>query len=196
MNAKVSDVGWLWAGASGVATMIGAAAALRLFPGAAFAANPTGQLGWNLVGVALGVGIPFALAQWLLLQLRIGIQGPLRALLLVCWIPASASGIAVMILPLYWWHATVLMFNPWMVVVPTLPGILLLGVMQWLILYALLRVRFKWATLTITGALVGVLLGLLASVFTPLPLEPTWALVTGFSIGAFQSSALQELTAA
>lgn len=182
---------WLWIGGTGIGALAGARLALALFPSAAFARNPTGQFGWNLVGFALAVGIPLATAQWLVLRHVLRYREAASSSFLVLWIPATSVGIALMILPLWWWEAQAFFFLPWLVAFPMLPGMVFLGLAQWFLLYRIISGRFTWALLTILGAGIGSILGLVAAFFLqPIPLELTWACVTGAGIGVLQGIGL------
>jgi hypothetical protein len=182
---------WLWIGGSAIGALVGAWLALTLFPSAAFARNPTGQFGWNLVGFALSIGIPLAISQWLALRCILRYREAAHSLFLVLWIPATSIGIALMILPLWWWNAEQFALMPWLVAFPMLPGMISLGLAQWLLLYRLISGRFIWALLTIMGAAIGSILGLVAAFFLqPISLELTWAFMTGAGIGVLQSIGL------
>ena len=74
-----------------------------------------------------------------------------------------------------------------------LPGMIFLGLGQWLVLYRVITARIIWVLRTIAGAAIGAVLGLVVAFgfsFLSLPLEATWAFVLGASIGALQRSAL------
>jgi hypothetical protein len=180
----------IWTIGSALGTLIGAVLALILFPSAAFARNPTGQFGWNLVGFALAIGIPMGLSQWWVLRHILKSRSAKKGLFLHLWIPVTSVGIAVMILPLWWYDAEAFLFMPWLVAYPMFPGMILLGVTQWFLLYQLISARFTWALLTIMGAAIGSILGLVIAFFLPLPLELTWSFVTGGSIGLLQAIGL------
>lgn len=182
---------WLWTGASALGTSIGAMLALILFPSAAFASNPTGQFSWNLVGFALAIGVPLGVSQWLVLRQLLKYRLANDSLSLHLWIPATSVGIAVMVMPLWWWDAEVFIFAPWVVAYVMFPGMILLGIAQWLILYRLISVRFTWVLRTIAGAAIGSILGLVVAFFlTPIPLEITWSFLAGAGIGRLQAMGL------
>jgi hypothetical protein len=186
-----SRVLWLWIGGSGIGALVGAVFVLTLYPSAAFGRNPTGQFGWHLVGFALVIGIPFAISQWLILRYVLRYRKGVNIPFLVLWIPVTSIGITFMILPLWWWDAEVFFFAPWYVVVPTLPGMIFLGLGQWFVLYRAITARFIWVLFTIMGAVTGAVLGLVAAfILSPLPLEVTWAFVVGASIGVLQRPVL------
>lgn len=189
-EAITSGAPWLWIFGSGIGAMVGAILALILLPSAGFAVNPTGQFGWNLVGFAFVIGISFAISQWLILtyvpQYRKAVKTPFLGML----IPVSSIGITLMILPLWWWDATAFMNAPWYVVIPMLPGMIFLGLGQWLVIYGVNVARAIWALFTIIGAMTGAVIGLVMAFFLPIPLEATWAFVTAAGIGAFQGFVL------
>lgn len=182
---------WLWTGASALATSSGAVLALVLFPSAAFGRNPTGQFSWNLVGCALAIGVPLGVSQWLVLRHVLKYRLANNSLFLHLWIPSTSVGIAVMIMPLWWWDAEVFIFAPWTVAYAMFPGMILMGVAQWFILFRLISIRFTWALRTITGAAIGSILGLVVAFFLmPIPLEVTWSFVAGAGIGRLQAIGL------
>ena len=193
MKVSLKRIGWWWVGVNGIGMLIGAEIAMRNFPGAAFAANPTGKFGWHLVGFAFSIAIPSALAQWALLQVTFGSQQLARTSVLLLWIPISSVGLAAMIFPLWWWDATVFVFAPWAVVLPVLPGGILLGLGQWFVLRRIARVDFIWPILTVIGVAAGALVGLIIGFWFPLPLEITWAFIAGASIGVFQCGAMSDI---
>jgi len=178
----------LWVSASAIGALLGALLALVLFPSAAFACHPTGQFGWNLIGFALSVGVPLAISQWLALHSILKYREAARSKLLILWIPVTSIGIAFMILPLWWTPAEIFFFAPWLAAIKMLPGMIFLGLTQWLLLYWLISASFVWVLLTIMGAAIGSTLGLFVALFLfPFALEPTWAFVTGGGIGVLQA---------
>jgi hypothetical protein len=112
----------LWIGASATGALAGAGLALIVFPSGAFARNPAGQFGWNLVGFALSIGIPLAIFQWLALRYILRFREVAHSLFLVLWIPVTSIGTALMILPLWSWSASEFVRMPWLVAFPMLPG--------------------------------------------------------------------------
>jgi len=162
--------------------------ALILFPSAAFARSPPGQYGWSLAGFAFSVAIPLAVAQWLALRHALRGRKAAHSVLVFLWIPVTSIGIALMILPLWGWNAEEFAVLPWLVAFPMLPGMICLGLGQWLLLYRLISARSIWALLTIMGAAIGAILGLVAAfLLQPIRLELTWAFITGAGIGALQA---------
>lgn len=123
-------VRWIWISSSGIGVLAGASLALFLFPEAAFAVNPTGHFGWHLVGFALSISIPFGLSQWIALRYLLRNRTVSVISSLDLWLPVTAIGIALMILPLWWWDAVVFLYAPWVVVMPMLPGICVLALSQ------------------------------------------------------------------
>lgn len=72
-----------------------------------------------------------------------------------------------------------------------LPGMMLLAVGQWFVLYRVIHASYIWTLLTIAGASIGAIVGLMAAVtLFPLALELAWAFVQGISIAVFQGIAL------
>jgi hypothetical protein len=182
---------WLWTLASAAGTGVGAYLAMRYFPEAGFAKHPTGQYGPYLYGFAVSVALPLALAQFVLLASFLGSYTPGRLVLLLLWIPATAVGVMAMILPLWSWDAFVFAIMPLAVAVVMLPGAVLMGLAQNVILYALFGTRIYWAALTVVGAVIGSVAGLvLAFMLQPMPLEVVWGIVTGAGIGATQGHLL------
>jgi hypothetical protein len=187
----VSRTRWLWVFGSGIGTLVGAGLALSMFPGAAFGRNPIGQFGWNLVGFSLAIGIPIALSQWLILRYVLRYRETANTSFLILWIPVTSIGLVSMILPLWWWSAAEFLFFPPIVVVPMFPGMIILGLGQWLILRQLIAATFTWVVRTIIGAAIGALFGfLVVRLAFPIPLEAMWAFVIMVSIAALQWTAL------
>jgi hypothetical protein len=180
----------LWVGASAVGALAGAQLALLLFPDAAFGRNPVGQFSWHLIGFALCMGFPVAGLQWLALRHLLRKCEPSRRSSLILWIPATSIGIALTILPLWWWDAVVFAFLPVVVLVPMLPGMICLGLIQRLLLEGLILTRYSWTIATIVGGTIGSIVGLIAGFALPIPLELTWAFATGAGIGVLQGSVL------
>jgi len=106
---------------------------LTFFPGAAFGASPTGQFGWHLVGFASLIGAALGLSQWVVLRHLLKPANATDRLLLHLWIPATSLGIVAMLMPLWWLDAEVFILLPWMSAGPMIPGIVLLGILQQLV---------------------------------------------------------------
>lgn len=185
-----SNIKSLWTCVSGLGALIGTSIGMRVFPGAAFAANPTGEFGWHLVGFALSVGIFFAILQWIILRLSIESQGTTKESWTDLWLPVSTLGIAATMLPLWWIPADVLLVQPFIVVISMLPGGFALGLGQRFILSRFTKVKFGWLVPTSLGVALGGFVGLIIAVWTPFPVEHTWALLFGVSVGTFQSRSL------
>jgi hypothetical protein len=181
--------------------MAGTGAAVAFFPGAAFMQNPTGDFGWHLVGFAILVGVFFALGQWSILSLFSARYLDTNALLPGLWIPASTAAIMAMLLPLWWEQGGFFFWAPWLLVEKMLPGILVLAILQWLILWRMTAIGPRWIALTVLGASLGAILGLFwPIVLLPIPISPELiefipfeipsAFVFGATIGLLQSGAL------
>jgi hypothetical protein len=196
MNANdKSRAGGLWIAASALGALAGAAVALGLFPGAGFARNPTGQFSYQLLWFALTVGLFFAAAQSGVLVHVIRENPGQKPILFLLWVVASTIGIVTMLLPMWWVDADALIFLPYFAFWPMLPGIGLLAVLQWLVLRSALSAGLMWIVLTIVGATIGAVVGLLAALLLAwvIPLEITWAAVTGASIGLLQRAELTRM---
>ena len=190
--------------------MAGAGAAVVFFPGAAFGQNPTGDFGWHLVGFAVLVGVFFALGQWSILRRFSDRYLEINPLLLGLWIPASTVAIMAMLLPLWWVTGGFFFWAPWLMVERMFPGILVLAILQWLLLWRMTAIGPKWIVLTILGSSLGAILGLfwpiillpISMTFSPeldaafiefiefIPLEVPSAFVFGATIGLLQSGEL------
>jgi len=184
---------WLWPGFSAVFIGIGAGIAMRYFPGAGFGKHPTGIYDAELVGFAACVSVPMAVAQFGLLAFIIRDLLSARSFWLWLWVPLTSASLMAMILPLWSWDAQVFMLMPWMVLLPMLPGALLLGFVQWFAAYWLIGMRIYWIMLTIVGVIIGSVAGLIiAFMLQPLPMEVTWAVLTGAGIATPQGWLLKE----
>jgi len=191
----------LWTCGSALGTLIGAIGALAFFPSAAFGANPTGQFGWHLVGFASLIGASLGLAQWAILLHLLKPTHATNRLILHLWIPATAMGIVAMLMPLWWQDAAVLVFLPLMGAAIMIPGCVLLGIAQQLILRRLIAARLVWVQPTLIGVVIGSTLGLIAvigaaffvhetGIEIPFSIDLAWSLVTGTFLGLFQARAL------
>ncbi len=199
---RASLTRWLWMGGSGVAAWVGADWAPTLFPGVELfvsdAAGSTvrsrvGQFSWHLVGLALAVGLPLAVFQCLILLYVPRYREALNTLVLALWIPVTSIGIAVMILPIRWVDAMGSFMAPWLIVMPMLPGMIFLGLGQWIILYQVIAAQGTWILRTITGVIIGSLVGFVAGLFMlelEWAFESMWAFMIGAGIGVLQGNAL------
>jgi hypothetical protein len=200
-----SQLRWQWPLASGFGLMAGAGAAVVFFPGAAFGQNPTGDFGWHLVGFAILVGVFFALGQWSILRRLSDRYLETNPFILGLWIPASTVAIMAMLLPLWWVTGGFLFWAPWLLVERMLPGILVLAILQWLILWRMTAIGPKWIVVTILGSSLGAILGLFwpiillpisispeldAAFIEYIPFEVPSAFVFGATIGLLQSGEL------
>ena len=201
VGSAPSGVRLLWIGASALGSLIGAVAALTFFPSAAFGANPTGQFGWHLVGFASLIGAALGLSQWVVLRHLLKPANATDRLLLHLWIPATSLGIVAMLMPLWWRDAEVFILLPWMSAGPMIPGIVLLGILQQLILRRLISIRLHWIPPTLIGVTIGSTLGLIAVIGVALftienriaiqfSIDLAWSSVTGIFLGLFQARAL------
>lgn len=198
-NVQISP-GLFWILASGTGGAVGAWLAWIAFPSARFATNVMGHFGWALVGFASTVGLVFGIFQAAALSLLgpAGDQWQARTrVMALLWVPATAAGIFVMIFPLWWTYAEDLMLAPGYLVAVMLPGIVLMALLQWGIIYFYLPV-IGWRWRTIVGAAVGVSIGLLTAMmigaFLPLPMEVIWAGAFGLILGAMQHKAAREMS--
>lgn len=192
--------GLFWILASGTGGAFGAWLAWITFPSARFATNVMGHFSWALVGFASTVGIVFGIAQAAAISLLKPAADEWRArtaIMPLLWIPATAAGVFAMIFPLWWTYAEDLLLAPGYLVAVMLPGIILLSLLQWGILYFYLPV-VGWRWRTIVGAAVGVSIGLLVAMmlgaFLPLPMEVIWAGAFGLILGAIQNKPAREMS--
>lgn len=185
MKVGTTKIAWLWIGSSAIGYLVGGILASSLFPfppyDHAAPEGPRNQYNLQEVGYALAVGLAFAVSQWLVLRYILAVYcvpGSKRTLL---WIPASTVGIATTVffapggMPMFFLIAAIL---------PTLPGMVVLGLSQWLILRWLIRARFIWIFLTIIGGAVGAYVAVLAGVMAGAAAS---SLVFGGCIGIFQA---------
>ena len=183
-------VRWIWAAGSAIGLVAGAYIAVSVFPEAGFAMNPTGQFGWNLVGFAAIVAAALALVQWLMLWSFLPGRGVVR----LFWLPATVAGVMAMVLPLWWYDASLFMLMPWVVLLATLPGTALLAGLQGLLVWAATGAGFRWFIFTVLGGVIGGVGGLIgALLLQPAPVELSWALLLGLATGYFQGVVLDEL---
>jgi hypothetical protein len=187
-----------WALTSGLSAGLGAHVAVRFFPQAGFAQNPTGQYSIALFAFAGLVGLALGSAQYIVLRkFFLYHSRPVDAWLL-WWVPATAIGVLALIVPLYTVDATALLAAPWLPALIMLPGAGILGVGQWLILHRHEFREVRWIVRTVIGTLLGASLGLIAafasigfaSFSVPGMIEPVWAGFVGLGLGLFQGDQL------
>jgi len=185
----------VWALTSGSSTGLGAYVAVRFFPEAGFAQKPTGEYSFALFVLACLIGLALGSAQYVVLRkLFLNYSRSVDAWLLF-WIPATAIGVLVLIVPLYYFDAKDLLRAPWLPALIMLPGAGILGIGQWLILRHYENVGVAWIARTAIGILLGACIGLIAaflcSVFSsPGLMEPVWAGFVGLGLGLFQGNHL------
>jgi hypothetical protein len=187
----------LWVGISGLGALIGATIAVASFPGAAFAENPTGQFDWHLVGFALSIGISFALAQWLLLSNLVADKRVMNTFLSGLWLIASTAGIVAILFPLWWMPWGQIILAPYWTVAVMIPGSLVLGFGQRMVLGQVGKASNRYVWLTCFGVATGGYLGLIGAFLLMflsdalLPINHMWALLFGLIVGAFQCRPLE-----
>jgi len=187
---KRSRIVALWVSASAFGALAGAQLGHVLVPGGAFGWSASGQ---SYAAFASSVAFALAISQWLALRHIVRQRDAAHSVFLLLWIPATAIGIALMILPFWGAPFEDFIFNTWLVVAVMVPGMIFLGITQWLLLRRLIPARYVWALLTIVGAAVGSIVGLrlgfiiYASLPGHIPLELPWALLAGAGIGIFQA---------
>ncbi len=180
----------LWVFLGSIALAFGASLAIDAVPEGRFGVSPTGQFRWYLVRFALFVAVPFAIAQWVGLLLSLPSRGLERILISVLWLPATCVGVLAMLLPMWWWSASMFADMPIGVAVPVLPGAVVLGGCQALVMQMLAGSGRYWLMSTLLGAAFGTVLGLAVAVNFEGALEVAWALITGLGITSFQAPAL------
>lgn len=178
----------LWTTMAAVGCALGAAWALILIPGAAFGRSPMGPYGPDRVGFSLMPGLGFGVAQVLALRVLFGERIARDHVLPVAWTAVSLFAMAAMVLPLWLWTAGDLVALPLPAFVPMAPGLLLLGIGQWLLLRKVLPISAFWAVWTFVGGAFGVPAGLAAAVvWHPISVDFAWALIVGGCIALPQS---------
>lgn len=187
-------LGMIWIAASGLGPMVGAIVARIVFPDAAFGGNalPAQQLGF-----AIFIAIFFGVAQWFVLKKIVRYPRDLSTHPLDFWAPATAIGVVVMLVPMWLFHPLVYIMSaleaPWRIVYPMIPGTLLLAILQWFLLRVVATAGIMWTVRTVLGVFFGSIAGLYLGLQYWMPVEVMWALVTGASIGLFQSGFLVSL---
>ena len=193
-----ANIKGLWVGISGLGALIGATIAVASFPGAAFAENPTGEFGWHLVGFALSIGVSFAVAQWLLLSNLLADKRAMNTFLSALWLITSTAGIVAILLPLWWMPWGQVILAPHWTVSVMIPGSILLGFGQRMVLGQVGKASNQYVWLTCFGVAVGGYLGLIGAFLLMfvsnaiLPINHMWALLFGLIVGAFQCRPLEK----
>lgn len=179
-----------WAILGSAALAFGASLAIDAVPEARFGVSPTGRFYWYLVTFSLFPSVALAVAQWAGLLLMLPRKNLRTALISVLWLPATCAGVLAMLLPIWQWSASFLGDMPIGVAVPILPGAVVLGGAQALILQMLTGTSRYWLISTLLGAAFGSVIGLAIAVNFEGAIEVTWAAITGLGIAAFQGPAL------
>jgi len=181
-------IAWLWIGSSAVGLLIGEVLAFNLFPPPPFDPSAmqgiTNQHDWIEAGRAFGVSIPFAISQWLVLRHVLAIYGVPHKRLSILWIPVTSVALAS---SLFFVPTGAAMFFLLPAIKPMLPGMLVLGLVQWMVLYRLINARVTWAIITFAGGSVAVFMGPIAGAVAG---SAAQALVFGGSIGCLQAFVL------
>ncbi len=181
----------LWGCLGSIALAFGATLAIDAVPEARFGVSPTGQFRWYLVTFSLFLAVPFSIAQWVGLLLALPSRNPQKLLISVLWLPATCVGVLAMLLPMWSWSASSFSDMPIGVAVPILPGAIVLGASQALVLQLLVGRGRYWLISTLLGAVFGSVFGLMIASILGGALEVTWALITGLGIALFQFPALR-----
>ena len=189
-----------WAIVSGLSTGLGAFIAVLLFPAAGFAQTQTGEYSIALFGFACLIGLFLGIAQYVMLRSLFLKQSRPVDIWLCFWIPATAVGVIVLIVPLYFFNAVDMLRAPWLPALIMIPGAVVLGMGQWLILRHYKIAGATWMIRTAVGTLFGASIGLITafafisfSAFSPGGLiEPVWACYVGLGLGLFQGSYLSK----
>ena len=180
-----------WTFASFLGALIGATAALALFPSAGFDRDPTSEFNSVLLWFDFTVGFCFAVAQGLVL---VNVTKPKAKLVLfVLWVAASTAGVVLMLIPLWVIDAMWFAFAPYAAFWPLLPGMIALALLQWLILYACFSASPWWIARTVFGGAIGAVLGLV--VYYLSGTEIIWVAMTGGSIGFLQAGEFEIIVA-
>ena len=185
-----ATIGLAWILTTSVGGGAGAFLACRFFPSAAFEVNPVGNYGWHLVGFAAAVGLGFAVPPLFVLASMPRLRTLRGTCAMVGWIPATAAGVMIMLLPLWDVLGSYLLFPPllWLMAGP---GTVVLALGQWALLGIALGERTEWLWRTVLGALAGMTVGLwVAGIMAPSFLEPVWAAITGLGMAALQAPEL------
>jgi len=202
-HQKVSDKGsscfWGWGLATGLGTALGAYVAVLLVPEAGFAQITAGEYGIHLLEFALVIGVTLGVTQYLMLyRLMLSTSHTVNQWLFL-WIPFTAIGVVVMIGPLWTFAAFRLMTEPWLAAFIMLPGMVLIGTGQWLILKQHELAGPNWIGRTIVGAFIGAFIGAISvSIVEVLgatflgSAELIWAGCTGAGIGLLQGDCLSK----
>ena len=181
-----SRIRWAWVVGSSVGSLVGASLALWMFRYVDVFYSI-----WFLFRFAIIIGIAIALSQWLMLHYVSRHIKKANTLILFLWIPVTSIGIAFLILPMGLaltptdYSELAALFTA----IYMLPGILFLGLSQWVILRQIMTARFTWAVNTIIGTATGLIVGYgLAQLTNELvPIEAMWPIVASVIIAVFQS---------
>lgn len=180
-----SRIRWVWVVGSGVGSLVGAGLALWMFRYVYVFYSI-----WFTFRFAITIGIPIALSQWLILHYVSRYIEKTHTSILFLWIPVTSIGIAFLILPMAFaltpsdYPSLSAIFT----VVYMLPGMLFMGLSQWLILRLTMAVKFAWAVNTTIGTVTGLIIGYGVGQLTIelIPIEAMWPIVASVIIAVFQ----------
>ena len=194
----------IWAFASGLSAGLGAFIAVLTFPEAGFGQNHIGVYNAALFAFACLIGLALGSTQYLVLRKIFLYYSRSVDAWLLSWIPATAIGIVILIIPLSYFDANALLREPLLPALIMLPGASVLGIGQWFILrqYGISGDQYRitgvaWIIRTAIGVLLGASLGLIAAFFifgfaymASGLIEPVWASFVGLGLGLFQGDFL------
>lgn len=180
---------WIWVAGSGVGSLLGAILALWIYRYVDIYYS-----WWFLFRFAITIGIPIALSQWLILHYASRQIKKANTLLLFLWIPVTSIGISFLILPMGF-ALTPTDYSELAAlatVIYMFPGILFLGLSQWLIMRKIMSSKYTWAVYTIIGAVIGLAVGYVVGQLSNelIPIEATWPVVAAAIIAFSQSTCL------
>jgi len=180
-----SRIRWVWVVGSGIGSLVGASLALWIYRYVDVLYSM-----WFFFRFVITIGIPIALSQWLMLQYASRHIEKASNLILFLWIPITSIGIGFLMLPMGF--ALTPSDYPTLAALATvaymLPGILFLGLSQWLIMRKVISAKYTWAIYTTIGAVTGLMFGYVIGRLTSelVPIEATWPIVASVIIAYFQ----------
>jgi len=184
-SQPASRIRWVWVVGSGVGALVGASISLWMYRYIDVLYSM-----WFFFRFAITIGMPIALSQWLILRYTSRHIKKANTLILFLWIPVTSIGIAFLILPMGFaltptdYSELAALFTA----VFMLPGILFLGLSQWLIMRKIMPAKYTWAVYTILGAVSGLIVGYVVGQLTIelIPIEATWPIVASVIIAFSQ----------
>ena len=188
-----STLALIWGGASTLSAGIGVWLAIRMFNPKAFGNNFSNISIVGVLGFAFCMALPVAIAQWIVFpKISRLISLPIKNTWI--WLLITIIGLMAIILPCLSVPLETFFYLPFMlfipVIIPVIPGAILLGILQWMYLNSQFKAgpAWTWVLITVVGAgSGGVISGLLLWLTGfRLSIEVSWGMTVVLGISSLQ----------